>query len=81
MVTQLEQSAQNERLADFWDQIGLSTVKDKAVKQIKEKSIEASIGWAAENPRKVRIASAFVIIMVLGAVSGALALGYTKGKA
>lgn len=67
-------------VGDWLDTLGLSKVKDKAIADIKQKSIEASVSWAAENPIRVRIVSAFAVIMVLGAVSGALSLGYTKGK-
>lgn len=67
-------------MSDWMDDLGLTKIKDKAVSNIKQKSIEGFMSWAAEHPVRVRAATAFAVIMVVGATSGLLALGYTKGK-
>lgn len=79
-----EHTAQNEQVStnmgDWLDTLGLTKVKDKAIADIKQKGIEGMFSWAAEHPMRVRTASAFAVIMVIGATAGMLALGYTKGK-
>ena len=62
MIASIEQPT--TAVSDWLDELGLTKVKEKAISDIKQKSIEATVSWAAEHPLRVRIATAFAVIEI-----------------